>query len=85
MSTIATVKIDIHEVVATGFGFQGCTDRNADYCACGDDTEVTCETCCEPIEDGQLIREVTVPEHWQDLGGNYESRVWHVVCPEVDE
>ena len=85
MSIIETVKINIEEVTAEGYDFRGCNDTNPDYCACGDDTEVLCERCSEPIEDGQLIRQVTIPETWHDLSGNYELRTWHVECPDPEE
>lgn len=83
---IRTFTADVIEYVADGFNFTGCTDRNPDYCACGEDSEVTCNVCDEPIEDGQLIQSITYPgnpyfdayspdQHW-------EHEYWHTVCPE---
>lgn len=51
----ATVWVGKHH------GFQGCTERDAAYCACGTDVDPECEGCGEPIEDGEQVVTVTRP------------------------
>ncbi|MFF8327854.1 hypothetical protein ACH49M_21405 [Rhodococcus qingshengii] len=65
-------------------GFGGCTDRNPDVCACGQDTGAQCDMCEQDIEDGQMIQTLTrstypyLPSHHRDQ--EWEHYIWHVDC-----
>ncbi|MGR6028987.1 hypothetical protein ACS7JX_19065 [Rhodococcus erythropolis] len=64
--------------------FGGCTDRNPDVCACGQDTGAQCDICEQDIEDGESIQTLTrstypyLPSHHRDQ--EWEHYIWHVDC-----
>ncbi|MFJ7620039.1 hypothetical protein ACIQYZ_14685 [Rhodococcus erythropolis] len=65
-------------------GFGGCTDRNPDVCACGQDTDEECSICGEVIESGEMCQMLTravhpgLPNHHRDQ--DWEHIVWHADC-----
>ncbi|MFC9786457.1 hypothetical protein [Rhodococcus sp. NPDC127528] len=68
--------------IAKGFDFTGCTDRNPDLCACGDDTAPVCDVCGEWIEDGQRIVETS---KWIEHHEYAEDAVMHARCADAGE
>lgn len=70
------------EPYADSFG--GCTDRNPDICACGQDTGAQCDICEQDIEDGQMIQTLNraihpyLQSHHRDQ--EWEHYIWHVDC-----
>ncbi|WP_234551477.1 hypothetical protein [Rhodococcus qingshengii] len=80
-------KVAAHEPTAPEpyrDSFSGCTDRNPDVCACGQDTGAQCDICEQDIEDGQMIQTLTrstypyLPSHHRDQ--EWEHYIWHVDC-----
>lgn len=65
-------------------GFGGCTDRNPDVCACGQDTDEECSICGEVMESGEMCQMLTraahpgLPNHHRDQ--DWEHIVWHADC-----
>lgn len=65
-------------------GFGGCTDRNPDVCACGQETDEECSICGEVVESGEMCQMLTravhpgLPNHHRDQ--DWEHIVWHADC-----
>ncbi|RDI32420.1 hypothetical protein DEU38_103153 [Rhodococcus sp. AG1013] len=68
--------------IAKGFDFAGCTDRDPDLCACGDDGAPVCDVCDEEIEDGQRI---VVRHQWIEHHQHEEQSVMHARCADAGE
>jgi hypothetical protein len=69
-------------------GFQGCTDRNPDVCACGKDDRIWCAACSEEIEDGQEAYFLSFPEHVylsiDHPDQEWTTVWWHKDCDQRD-
>lgn len=56
-------------------GFQGCTDRNPDICACATDEDLECEVCGEVIAGG-LMMTTLIRLSYPLLPDDHDAQVW---------
>ena len=68
-------------------GFEGCTDRNPDYCACATDVQPVCGVCGQEIEPGERAWARQWPEY-NTLPLDHDDQEWCIVswhdeCPDT--
>lgn len=65
------------------YGFEGCTDRNPDVCACATAEDVECSACGEVIEPGTPTYARVEGQPWMDpddLDQEWITLWWHAAC-----
>ena len=65
------------------YGFEGCTDRNPDVCACATPEDVGCSACGEVIEPGTLTYARQEGQPWMDTDDPEQDWItlwWHAAC-----
>ncbi|MGY4103448.1 hypothetical protein ACW2Q0_28375 [Nocardia sp. R16R-3T] len=73
---------DIERTILTGTDFNGCTDRNPNYCDCATWTPIRCASCGEILNDGSEVfwRYSATPWFAEDEPGRWDADHWHVEC-----
>ncbi len=70
-------------------GFEGCTSRDPDHCACATDSDPICTNCEQEIEAGEMVQSVTWPEFpsvpLDSPEQDWTFHVWHVDCSRADQ